>query len=39
VKYRVYWVIFCWPPSPSFWSFSREGITTVMSCRMMLAVM
>ena len=35
----MYWVIFCWPLSPSFWSFSRVGTTTVISCRMMLAVM
>ena len=39
MKYRVYWVIFCWPLSPSFWSASSRGITTVISCRMMLAVM
>ena len=39
MKYRVYWVIFCWPASPSFWRRSRDGMTTVISCRMMLAVM
>ena len=39
VRYRVYWVILAWPAWPSFFSVSRRGITTVSSCKMMLAVM
>jgi len=34
----VYWLIFAYPASPSFWSCSSRGITTVMSCRMIEAV-
>ena len=39
VRYLVYWVIFAWPAWPSSFSASRRGITTVRSCKMMLAVM
>ena len=39
VPYRVYCVIFRRPSSPSFESFSRNGQTTVRSCRMIDAVM
>src|SRR5882757_5429765 len=39
VRYRVYWVIFVVPAWPSFLRASRRGMTTVRSCRMMLAVM
>ncbi len=35
----MYWVIFAVPAWPSFFRASRRGITTVSSCRMMLAVM
>ena len=35
----MYWVIFAWPAWPSCFSVSSRGITTVSSCRMMLAVM
>ena len=35
----MYCVMRAWPTSPSFWSFSSEGTTTVSSCKMMLAVM
>jgi hypothetical protein len=35
----VYWVSFCWPDCPSFFSCSNRGITTTSSCTMMLAVM
>ena len=35
----MYCVIFCWPTSPSFLSFSSDGDTTVSSCRMIEAVM
>ena len=35
----MYWVIFLNPDSPSFCSFSRLGTTTVISCRMIDAVM
>src|SRR6266566_4489102 len=39
VPYRVYWVIFLRPASPSFASRSRLGMTTVRSCRMIDAEM
>ena len=39
VRYRVHWVILRRPSSPSFWSFSRVGITTVSNWRMIDAVM
>src|SRR5712691_1775431 len=39
VRYLVYWVILAWPACPSCFSVSSRGITTVSSCRMMLAVM
>ena len=39
VRYRVYWVIFACPAWPSFFRVSSRGMTTVSSCRMMLAVM
>src|SRR5208337_31003 len=39
VKYRVYWVIFRRPSSPSFCNRSRYGNTTVINCRMMDEVM
>src|SRR6185437_10412924 len=39
VRYRVYCVIFVWPAWPSFFRVSSRGMTTVRSCRMMLAVM
>ena len=39
VRYLVYCVIFAWPDWPSFLSVSSRGMTTVSSCRMMLAVM
>ena len=39
VRYRVYWVILAVPAWPSFFSASSRGMTTVSSCRMMLAVM
>src|SRR3954451_1358125 len=39
VRYRVYWVSFCWPDCPSFFSCSKRGMTTTSSCTMMLAVM
>ena len=39
VRYRVYWVILACPDCPSLRNCSRRGITTVSSCRMMLAVM
>jgi hypothetical protein len=35
----VYWVIRAVPTSPSFWSFSSDGTTTVRSWRMIDAVM
>ena len=35
----MYCVMRCWPTSPSFWSFSSDGTTTVSSCRMIDAVM
>ena len=35
----MYCVIFCWPTSPSLRSFSSEGTTTVISCKMIEAVM
>ena len=35
----MYWVIFCWPTSPSFCRRSSDGTTTVSSCRMIDAVM
>ncbi|CAM5675940.1 hypothetical protein SALBM217S_01301 [Streptomyces griseoloalbus] len=35
----MYCVIFAVPACPSFFRASRRGITTVSSCRMMLAVM
>ena len=35
----MYWVIFCWPTSPSFWRRSSAGTTTVSSWRMIDAVM
>ena len=35
----MYWVIFVWPDWPSFLRASSRGMTTVSSCRMMLAVM
>ena len=35
----MYWVIFVCPDWPSFFNASSRGITTVSSCRMMLAVM
>ena len=35
----MYCVIRFWPASPSFWSFSSEGITTAISCMMIEAVM
>ena len=35
----MYWVILAWPAWPSCFSVSSRGITTVSSCRMMLAVM
>jgi hypothetical protein len=34
----VYWLIFAIPASPSFWSCSSFGITTVRSWRMIEAV-
>ena len=37
VPYRVYWVIFFRPASPSFESRSSAGITTTSSCRMIEA--
>ena len=39
VRYLVYWVILDCPAWPSCFSVSSRGITTVSSCRMMLAVM
>ena len=39
VRYLVYWVILACPACPSCFSVSSRGITTVSSCRMMLAVM
>ena len=39
VRYLVYCVIFVWPAWPSFFRVSSRGMTTVSSCRMMLAVM
>jgi len=39
VRYRVYWVIFLRPSSPSFDRRSRYGQTMVSSWRMMEAVM
>ncbi len=39
VPYRVYWVIFLRPASPSFFSASRCGDTTVSSCMMIDAEM
>src|SRR5215471_19484829 len=39
VRYLVYWVIFAWPAWPSCLRASSRGITTVSSCKMMLAVM
>ena len=39
VRYRVYWVILAVPAWPSFLRVSSRGMTTVSSCRMMLAVM
>src|SRR5580704_3068934 len=39
VRYLVYWVILDCPACPSCFSVSSRGITTVSSCRMMLAVM
>ena len=39
VPYRVYWVIFRRPRSPSFDRRSRYGHTTVSSCRMIDALM
>src|ERR1700744_981763 len=39
VRYLVYCVIFAWPAWPSFFRVSSRGMTTVSSCRMMLAVM
>jgi hypothetical protein len=39
VRNRVYWVILACPAWPSFFRDSSRGITTVSSCRMMLAVM
>ena len=38
VRYRVYWLILAMPASPSFWSCSSFGTTTVMSWRMIDAV-
>ena len=35
----MYCVMTCWPCWPSFLRASSFGITTVISCRMMLAVM
>ena len=35
----MYWVIFCWPTSPSLRSLSSVGTTTVSSCSMIEAVM
>ncbi len=35
----MYWVILVCPAWPSFFSDSSRGMTTVSSCRMMLAVM
>ena len=35
----MYWVILAVPAWPSFLRASSRGITTVSSCRMMLAVM
>ena len=39
VRYRLYWVSFCWPDWPSFFSCSKRGMTTTSSWTMMLAVM
>src|SRR6201994_455398 len=39
VRYLVYWVILACPAWPSCLSVSSRGMTTVSSCRMMLAVM
>ena len=39
VRYLVYWVILACPAWPSCFSVSSRGMTTVSSCRMMLAVM
>ena len=39
VKYRVYWLTFFWPASPSFMSASSLGMTIVSNCMMMDAVM
>jgi len=39
VRYRVHWLIFCRPISPSSCSFFNWGETTVISCRMIDAVM
>ncbi len=39
VPYRVYWVIFLLPDSPSLESFSRVGTTTVRSWRIIDALM
>src|SRR5271169_1704352 len=39
VRYLVYWVILDCPACPSCFSVSSRGITTVSSCKMMLAVM
>ena len=39
VRYRVYWVIRCWPTSPSLESRSSDGTATCRICRMIDAVM
>ncbi len=39
VRYRVYWLSFLRPCSPSFFSCSQEGIAAVSSCTMMEALM
>ena len=31
VRYRLYWVSFCWPDWPSFFNASKRGITTTSS--------